>query len=290
MNQKVLITGASGDFGKLTSLALAQKGYSVVGTMRSAGGKNEAVAQELQAAGVQIVELDVTNETSVNDGVQKAIELMGGLDVVINNAGVGSVGLQEAFTTEDMQKVFDVNVFGVQRVMRAVAPVLRNQGKGTVMSISSCIGRFSGPFYGTYSSSKWALEALAESYRNELSGFGIESVIVEPGGMPTAFMDSLLRPSDQERNATYGEMAQVPEMALKGFEEALAANPLQRPERVAEAIVDLLEKPYGEKPFRTVVDHMGMAEGVEAYNDLLHNVTKQIYSSFGSDAMLSMNK
>ncbi len=290
MNQKVLITGASGAFGKLSSLALAQKGHQVAGTMRSVEGKNQKVAKELKDAGVHIIEMDVTDESSVNQGVSKAVGLLGGLDVIINNAGIGTIGLQESFTVEDMQRVFDVNVFGVQRVMRAVAPIFRSQGKGTIVSISSCIGRLSGPFYGTYSSSKWALEALAESYRNELATFGIESCIVEPGGMPTAFIDSLMRPSDQERKNDYGDIAEVPEMALKGFEEALAANPMQRPERVSEAIVDLLDMNHGEKPFRTVVDYMGMAEGVEKYNKVLHDITRQIYSNFGSEGMLSLNQ
>ncbi|MEL6675865.1 MAG: SDR family oxidoreductase [Bacteroidota bacterium] len=290
MSQKIFITGVSGAFGKLTSLALAEKGHQVVGSMRTTGGKNTEVAAALRTAGVKLVEMDVTSDESVEQGVKQAVELLGTLDVVINNAGVGSIGLMEAFTPADMQKVFDVNVFGVQRVMRAAAPLLRKQGKGTVIQISSCIGRLTGPFYGTYSASKWALEALAESYRNELAPFGIESCIVEPGGMPTGFMDSLLRPSDQATLDSYGDMAKVPEIGLQHFTQAVNANPAQRPEKVAEAIAALLDQAHGEKPFRIVVDHMGMAEGVEAYNELLHNVTRQVYTSFGNADMLSLNK
>lgn len=290
MSKKILITGASGAFGSLAAKALTEKGHSVVGTMRSATGKNESIALDLKTSGVHIVEMDVTNEKSVDAGVAKTIELLSGLDVVINNAGVGAIGIQELFTAEDMQAVFDVNVFGVQRVMRAVLPHFRKQEKGTIMHISSCIGRITFPFYGAYSASKWALEALAENYRSELSGFGIESVIVEPGGMPTGFMDAMRRPNDAERETTYGEMSQAPEAALAGFEQALEANPLQRPERVAEAIVEVLDKPFGEKPFRTVVDHMGMGEPVGQYNDMLHGITHGIYSAFGNEGLLSLNK
>ncbi|MEM6344235.1 MAG: SDR family oxidoreductase [Bacteroidota bacterium] len=290
MNQKILITGASGGFGFLAAKSLIEAGHSVVGTMRSTQGKNEKVAQDLLALGAQIVELDVTDEESVNAGVAKTIELLGGLDVIINNAGLGSTGIQELFSVEDMQRVYDVNVFGVQRVMRAVLPHFRAQGKGTIMHISSCLGRFTSGFYGVYGSSKYALEALAEGYRAELAGFGIESCIVEPGGMPTAFMDSLLRPSDAERATEYGEMANAPEAALEGFHQALMANPKQRPEQVATAIVDLLAKPYGEKPFRTVVDYMGMGEAVGHLNNVSKDITRQIYTAFGNEASLSLNE
>lgn len=290
MSKKILITGASGAFGFLATQSLIAAGHTVVGTMRSTKGKNEKVAHDILALGGHIVELDVTDEASVNTGVAKAIDLFGGLDVIINNAGIGSTGIQEMFTIEDMQRVFDVNVFGVQRVMRAVLPHFRSQGTGLVMHISSCIGRITSPFYGVYSASKYALEALAEGYRTELSGFGIESCIIEPGGMPTNFLDSMLRPSDQERAAGYGDMAQVPEASLAGFQQALQANPMQRPQHIADAMVNLIAMPFGEKPFRTVVDYMGMGEPVAQYNDLLHQITRDIYTAFGTEGTLSLNK
>ncbi|MDB4285750.1 SDR family oxidoreductase [bacterium] len=290
MNKKILITGASGAFGSLTCQTLTEKGYQVVGTMRSITGKNEKVAQELQSMGVQLVEMDVTSETSVNEGVAKAIALLGGLDVIFNNAGVGSNGIQEMFTADDMQRVFDVNVFGVQRVMRAVLPHFRNQGRGTILHTSSCIGRITTPFLGVYSASKYALESIAEGYRAELSGFGIESCIIEPGGMPTAFMGGMLRPSDTERGAQYGEMIYAPDASLNGYVQALESNPMQRPQQIADVVAELLELPFGEKPFRTVVDFMGMKEPIEHYNEVLHDTTRQLYAGFGGDEMLGLNK
>ncbi|NQX91373.1 MAG: SDR family NAD(P)-dependent oxidoreductase, partial [Flavobacteriales bacterium] len=116
MQQKIIITGASGGFGFLTCETLIANGHQVVGTMRSPEGKNQDKADQLKALGVHVVEMDVTNEQSVNSGIQKGMELLGGLDVVINNAGLGVMGMQEHFTPADMQKVFDVNVLGVQRV------------------------------------------------------------------------------------------------------------------------------------------------------------------------------
>jgi len=290
MKQKVLVTGASGAFGSRICKTLIEKGFEVVGTMRSTSGKNENVFQELKSIGVGIVELDVTNEESVTKGVEKAIHSMNGLDILVNNAGVGSYGLQELFTADQMQKIFDVNVFGVQRVMRAALPHFRTQGKGTVLSISSLIGRVTSPFYGTYSASKWALEAIIENYRSELSGFGIETCLVEPGPMPTEFLDIMLMPKESERMESYGEMAAVPKISLEGLQQAIKSNPEQRPQKVAENVVRLLTLPFGEKPFRTTVDFMGLGEPINQYNDVLHKITRDIYTNFGTEGMLALNK
>lgn len=290
MSKKILVTGASGSFGSLTCKSLTEKGYQVVGTMRSTEGKNETIARELEKAGVKLVEIDVTNETSVNKGVAKAIELLGGLEVVFNNAGVGANGIQEMFTAEDMQRVFDVNVFGVQRLMRAILPHFRKQRKGTILHTSSCIGRITTPFLGVYCASKYALESIAEGYRAELSSFGIESCIIEPGGMPTAFMGGMLRPTDDTRNEGYGEMVYAPDASLNGYVEYLKTNPKQNPQAIANAVVELLEMPYGKKPFRTVVDFMGLKEPIENYNNVLHQTTRGIYTANGVDNLLSLNK
>ena len=290
MKHKILVTGASGAFGRLTCLQMAANGHTVVGTMRSTSGKNAPIAEELKLAQVQLVEMDVTNEESVQSGVEQAIELMGGLDTVFNDAGVGSNGILECFTDRDLMKLFDVNVFGVQRLMRAVLPHLRAQNKGTIIHTSSCIGRVTTPFLAGYSASKYALESLAEGYRAELSGFGIESCIVEPGGMPTAFMGAMLKPSDQERMKQYGDMAQVPNASINGYVEYIESIPEQQPERVAEAVVNLVEMPFGEKPFKTVVDFSGLKEPIEDHNRALHETTTGVYTANGVAHLLNLNK
>jgi len=290
MKHKILVTGASGAFGSLTCIQLAENGHQVVGTLRSLKGKNEAIANALKAKGVALVEMDVTNEDSVNAGVKSAIELMGGLDTVFNNAGIGANGILECFTADDIQKMFDVNVFGVQRVMRSVLPFLRQQGKGTIIHTSSCIGRVTTPFLASYSASKYALESLAEGYRAELSGFGIESCIVEPGGFPTGFMSGMMTPSDTERMKQYGEMASLPESSINGYVAYVESIPEQRPERVSEAIVNLVNTPFGEKPFRTVVDFSGLKQPIENYNKVLNETTKAIYAANGVANLLTLNK
>jgi NADP-dependent 3-hydroxy acid dehydrogenase YdfG len=290
MKHKILVTGASGAFGSLTCIQLAENGHQVVGTMRSLKGKNEGVANELKSKGVVLVAMDVTNDESVNVGVNAAIEIMGGLDTVFNNAGIGANGILECFTADDILRMFDVNVIGVQRLMRAVLPHLRNQGKGTIIHTSSCIGRVTTPFLASYSASKYALESLAEGYRAELSGFGIESCIVEPGGFPTGFMSGMITPSDTERMNQYSEMAMLPESSIQGYVAYVESIPEQRPERVAEAVTALVEIPFGEKPFRTVVDFSGLKQIIENYNKALNEATKAIYTANGVDNLLTLNK
>ena len=290
MAKKILITGASGGFGKLTVLTLLQKGHQVAASMRDIHGKNKNVADELSKAGAKIIEIDVTDDTSVNNGVQKAITDLDGLDVLINNAGLGVLGMQEFFTPADFQKVFDINVFGVQRMNRAVVPYFREKKNGLIVYTSSLLGRIALPFYGAYQSSKWALEALAENYRVELSGFGIENCIVEPGGYPTAFSDNLLRPSDNSREVGYGDFAKVPEAALHNFENVLKNNPQQNPQKVADAFAELIEKPKGDKPFRTAVDFIGMADHIQKYNEHLEQIMTGLYTNFGTQGMLSVRK
>lgn len=287
--KRVFITGVAGGFGKPTALALINEGYLVAGSVRSRRGKNEQTVKEIETAGVKIFEMDVTDTQSTENGITAAIEALGGLDILFNNAGIGSTGIQELMSPEEMAKVFDVNVMGVQRVMRAALPHFRAQGRGTVLYTSSLIGRITTPFYGTYCASKWALEAIVECYRTELSGFGIESCLVEPGPMPTAFFDGLITSNDPEREAEYGEFAAVPAMSGAGLAQALEANPMQRPERIAEAVVDLLAKPFGQKPFRSVVDHTGMGPEIERYNKVLDQVTHNIYANFGTENMLNLN-
>ncbi|MEM6818167.1 MAG: SDR family oxidoreductase [Pseudomonadota bacterium] len=290
MSQRILITGANGGFGELTTRALLDAGHRVIASMRDPEGRNRPAADALQSAGAHIVDIDVTNDDSVTSGVQAAVETVGGLDVLINNAGVGVMGLQENYTAEDMQRLFDINVFGVQRMNRAVLPLFRKQASGLLLHVSSLLGRITIPFYGPYNASKWALEALAENYRTELSAFGVDSCLVEPGGFPTTFIDRLMRPSDTSRDAEYGEFAGAPAAALSGFEESLAANPAQDPSIVADAIVELVGTPAGARPFRTVVDKMGMGEPIDAYNQHLAEVTLGIYTAFGTADMLKLKK
>ncbi len=290
MAKKILLTGASGGFGKLAAITLLQNGHQVAASMRDIDGKNKSVAEELQQAGALIIEIDVTDDSSVSQGVNSAISQLDGLDVLINNAGVGVLGMQEFYTTQDFQKLFEINVFGVQRMNREVIPYLRKQENGLIIYISSLLGRIAMPFYGPYQASKWALEAMAENYRVELSSFGIENCIVEPGGYPTTFVDNLMRPSDKSREESYGDFAKYPEQMLITFENVLKNNPQQDPQKVADAIAELIEKPKGEKPFRTPVGFLGMGDYIQEYNEHLEQIMIGLYTNFGTQGLLNVRK
>ena len=288
MSKKILVTGSSGGFGALTVKALLEQGHSVVASMRNTATKNKEIADELSAAGANIVEIDVTSDDSVNTGVSEAIEMMGGLDVVVNNAGVGVLGLQENFTIDDFKRLFEINVFGVQRVIRAALPQLRGQGSGLLIQVSSLLGRMALPFYGPYNASKWALEAISENYRMELSAFGVDCCLVEPGGYPITFFNSLIFPSDSTRDEGYGEMIHAPKQLFDSFEGALANNPAQNPQDVADAIANLINTPAGERPVRTVVDKMGMGVHIDPYNQQLDKIHEGIFGAFGMGDMLKL--
>ena len=286
-SKRILVTGASGAVGYATCEELVARGHRVAGTMRSRGGKNTEVARALEALGVYIVEMDVTNDASVDAGIATTLASFGGLDVVFHNAGVGSYGVQELFRVDEMHHVFDVNLYGVQRVMRAVLPSLRAQGAGTVVYTSSLIGRVSIPFYATYCASKWALEALAQSYRAELARFGIDSFVVEPGALPTAFLEGMLAPRDE--SSDYAPEAAALGSSLAGMIAWLKSNPDQSPEMVARVVADVLDTPAGERPFRVVADRSGMGAGIVDYNEALGQVTRGIYEANGMEKMLSSN-
>jgi len=280
----ILVTGSSKGFGFLIVKTLLKDGHRVIAGMRGVDGKNKSAAGELKAAGALPVEMDVTDEGSV----ARAVASAGSLDIVVNNAGVGVLGLQETFTPEDWKKVFDVNVVGVQRVDRAVLPQMRERRAGLLIHISSLLGRMVIPFYGPYNASKFALEALADNYRIELSSFGIESVLVEPGGYGTTFMDGLIKPSDRSRDKGYGPIADAPEQSLTAFVKHLTGPQAPNPQWVADAVLGLVKTPRGKRPFRTTVDRLGMGAAVDPYNQAAEEMQKKVYAAFGMSEVLTL--
>ena len=284
----ILVTGSSSGFGKLFVQSLLKDGHKVIATMRNMETKNKASATELKKLGAMTVEMDVTSDSSVDSAVESILRDAGGIDIVVNNAGLGVLGFQESFTTEDWKKLFDVNVFGVQRVNRAVLPLMREKKSGLLIHISSILGRMVIPFYGPYNASKFALEAMADNYRIELSSFGIESVIVEPGGYGTAFSENLMTPGDQARAKSYGAMARAPEESLKGFKQHLEGAHAPNPQWVADAVVNLVKMPRGQRPFRTTVDKMGMGAAIDPYNKAMDDIQRNVYAAFGMADVLKL--
>jgi NAD(P)-dependent dehydrogenase (short-subunit alcohol dehydrogenase family) len=290
-SQSVLVTGSNSGFGLLIVKTLAAAGYKVAAAMRGVDGKNAAAAQDLQNwakennATVQVVELDVTSEESIDKGVADAVSKLGGLDVVVNNAGLGTVGISETFTAAQMQSVFDVNDLGVHRVNRAVLPELRKRGNGLIIHISSGLGRFIMPAMGVYVASKFALEALAETYHYELAGQGIDAVIVQPGAFGTDFGAKAVWGQDTDRAAGYGGLAQLPAQMGQNMQAMFSAPDAPKPQEVADAVLNLVKTPHGKRPLRTVVDRVGGA-AVEAINKTVAQVTSSIFDAWHLTAAL----
>jgi len=285
----ILVTGANSGFGKLIVADLVKAGHRVVGSVRDLEGRNAEAAATLRDLGAEVVDIDVTNDALVKYGVTSARGAIGEIDVLINNAGVGVIGLQESFSDEDFRRIFDINVFGVQRMIRAVLPQMRSRRTGLILNISSLLGRVTFPFLGPYNASKWAVEAISENYRTELSQFGIDVALVEPGGFPTNFFTNLVRPSSRDRDASYGDLAGAPDAMLEEMGASLAEIPEQVPQIVSDAVVDVIGMAPGARPFRTIVDHSGMGDPVKPYNDQLANVTEALYTHFGMEGMLRLN-
>ena len=292
MSRKVVVvTGASSGFGKLTVLELARRGHTVVATMRDVNGRNAPIRSELidaaKAEGyeLQVFEMDVVDEVSVNSTIDQVVKQHGKVDVLVNNAGLMPVGITEAYTVADIERLFAVNFFGAVRADRAVLPHMRAAGSGLLVHVTSLMGRVVFPFFGTYSASKFALEGLAEAYRYELKGFGIDSVIVEPGPFPSNLISSSPEPSDQSVLASYGEVAAIPGQikahANDGQDEA---NP-PSPQRVADAIAHLVEATQ-RRPLRTVVMPEGLDFGVERLNEAVLPIQNAMITSLGMSDML----
>src|SRR6266853_90692 len=282
MNSKqvVLITGSSTGFGRLFADTLARKGHTVFATMRDPGGRNAKNAAEIRALAekdslpIHVLDLEVTDDAPVERAVDAAVAKSGRIDVAINNAGYYLSGLEEAVTTEQARRLMDTNFLGPVRVNRAVLPHMRRQRSGVLMHISSGAGRVVLPSFGFYCASKFALEALAESYRYELAAQGIESVIVEPGQYETAIFGNIVTGSDEARTNTYGAVKEIPAKVNAAL-SSTAANA----QEVADAVLRIVETPAGERQLRYFVSPQNF--GVDEINALTKQVQANVLEAFG---------
>ena len=262
--QIVLVTGAGSGIGKLTALSLAEAGHVVYASMRDIAGRNNARAAELRALAAQKklqlhpLELDVLSQESADAAAATIVREQGHLDVVMQNAGHLVVGPTEAFTPQEIAKVFDTNVLGAQRMNRAVLPYLRAQESGLMLWISSTTtkGGFP-PFMGPYGAAKTAMDSLAVTLAYEIARFGIETSIVVPGAFTkgTDHFPSAGRPADAAIAAAYarydGLMDQI------GARLSALTPDGADPQAVADEIVRIVGMRVGTRPMRSVVDFVG---------------------------------
>src|ERR1700704_2120062 len=279
MAKTILITGASSGFGRLTAETLSSSGHKVVAGFHSVDGPKKQVASELNAKNIDILRLDVTDQTSIDSAITQLLEKSNNqLDVVVNNAGMASMGISESFTPEQLRNLFEVNVFGVQRVIRATLPVLRAKRSGLVVNVGSILGRVTIPFFGLYGASKYAVEAMTDSYRYELSQLGVDVVLVQPSAYPTNMYAAAQQPADEELRKTYGEVAEVPDKILKTFVTLFQGENGPNPQDVATAIDKIVSTPAGNRPDRVVV---GLPFGSDAVNKAVAPIQRGVIESLG---------
>src|SRR3984893_5866259 len=267
MSKTILVTGASSGFGRLTAEKLAGSGHKVLAGFRSVDGAKKQVADELASKDIKVLQLDVIDQASVDRAVSQLLSDSGGqLDVVINNAGMASAGISETFTPEQMRELFEVNVFGVQRILRATLPTLRAKKSGLVINVGSILGRVTLPFFGLYGAAKMAVEALTDSYRYELSQLGIDVVLVQPSAHPTNMYAAAQQPADAGLAEEYGEVADIPRKILETFGNLFKGDNAPNPQDVAAAVDKLVSMPAGSRPDRVVV---GLPFGSDAVNNAI---------------------
>lgn len=184
MTKTVLVTGASAGIGKATSIYLAQNGYNVYGAAR----RIEKM-QDLKSHGIKPISLDVTKEESIAACVEQILKESGSIDILVNNAGFGSSGAIEDVSIEDARYQLEVNVFGAMRLTQLVLPIMRQNNYGKIVNISSIGGKIAFPMAGWYHASKFAIEALSDSLRLEVKSFGIDVIVIEPGGIKSEWAD-----------------------------------------------------------------------------------------------------
>lgn len=222
-NQPVaLVTGASSGIGYATAKALASAGYRVFGGSRRPEGN--------QPRGVTMLALDVTDDASVAHAVKQVLAQAGRIDLLVNNAGVGVVGGAEESSISQAQALFDVNVFGVMRLTKAVLPAMRSQKSGRIVNVSSVLGLIPAPYNAIYSGTKHAIEGYSESLDHELRTLGIRVVLVEPAYTNTAFEDNKIKP-DQPLPIYDGARDATTKLMLKSVQQGDA------PEIVADTVV-----------------------------------------------------
>ena len=237
-DQKVaIVTGSSSGIGFETSLTLARNGFHTYATMRNLEGEKSKPMTEAaknENLQLQVIELDVDNDKSVIDAINTIVEERKRIDVLINNAGYALGGALEDSSMDEIKAQFETNFFGAVRAMKAVLPVMRRQGAGKVVNITSMGGRISVPLSSSYHGSKFALEGLSESIQYELDPFGVKVILIEPGAVGSNFWKNIrIAKSSSDSNSPYSQFGNKILKAFKEMEENVIS-----PSVVAQVVLE----------------------------------------------------
>ncbi len=268
MERTILITSAISKFGQEMTQVLANQGHQVYAGIPDIHHVNAPLAKKLLSTPrVSVVELDPTNNKSIERAVRLILNNTEYIDIVIHNSGTFAMGITEDFTPERVEEIFDSNVMGVHRINRAVLPHMRKRHKGQLIYISSTLARLPLPFMGIFNASKFALEGLAESYNYELNLLGINSTVIEPGLCPENFYDNFIESAHQDRAAHYGKVLRDYHLLMTELRKKVDGLTITPTINIANAINNLINLPSDQRPFRLVVDFDNQL-AIEEINDL----------------------
>ena len=278
MAKTILITSASSGFGRLSTETLVQSGHKVFAGFRSADDDRKRVADEFKKKNIEVLKLDVTSQDSVDRAVRQLFEKSNGeLDVAVDRAGMVSAGISETFTSEQTRNLFEMNVFGIERVFRAILPTMREKTLGLVINVGSILGRGTLPFFGLYGTSKYAVEASTDSYRYELSQFGIDVILVQPNAFPTNMYSVAQKPADAGPAQEYGGVAEIPGKILQAFEQISKRGKVD-PQALSTSIEQIIVSAPGGRPDRVVV---GLPFGSDVINHAVAPIQHQVIERLG---------
>ena len=238
MEKVAVVTGTSSGIGFETSLALAREGYFTYATMRDTTKSNKIkeIAQK-ENLKISILELDVDDEKSVKSAIAQILDQKQRIDVLVNNAGWGLWGCVEDVSVDEFKEQFETNFFSIIRLIQEVAPAMRKQGSGTIVNVSSVVGRIGFPASPAYISSKFALEGLSESLRFEFAPFGVDVIIIEPGVIKTNFMKNMKMAKKSELDTVYKDITTKVVSGVKMMAE-MGTPPKEVANTIVKAIKD----------------------------------------------------
>jgi len=238
MEKVAVVTGTSSGIGFETSLALAREGYFTYATMRDTTKSNKIkeIAQK-ENLKINVLELDVDDEKSVKSAIAQILDQKQRIDVLVNNAGWGLWGCVEDVSVDEFKEQFETNFFSIIRLIQEVAPTMRKQGSGTIVNVSSVVGRIGFPASPAYISSKFALEGLSESMRFEFAPFGVDVIIIEPGVIKTDFMKNMKMAKKSELDTVYKDITTKVVSGVKMMAE-MGTSPKEVANTIVKAIKD----------------------------------------------------
>ena len=283
--KNVVITGSNSGFGESAAKVFADSGYRVWATMRDTSQRNASKKEELESYSSAItgVEMNVSMDDSVKAGFSTIFNEIEKVDILINNAGIMYTGITEGFTVDQAHEQMNTNYFGAIRATQEVLPSMRKSGDGLIINVSSIAGRIAIPYFGTYCATKFALEAYSQSLRYEVSPYGVDVALVEPGPFSTGLFGAIKAPKRTEIIDGYGELKNVPKALFQGFGEMLKKGEFPDPNMVVDVYLSLAEAEPGTRPIRTQV---GVSWGVEELNRISQPIQDNILEGLQLEAHL----